>query len=159
MLIVDGLNKEKKTVNTVKNRLSKTLFGALNLKNSKFYWKQSDKGNSKYFIRFLHQLNKSYKDKKIVIILDNGSIHKSKLVKKFIAKHDWVELHYLPPYSPEYNPIERFWLWLKNKVYGCKSFATTDALIGKLRKLIWHYHEDNLVSKINFNYEPYKELL
>lgn len=145
-------------MNNVKNRLSKTLFGALNLRTSKFYWKQADTGNSQQFIMFLHQLHQSRPDKKLMIILDNGSIHKSKKVKKFIQKHEWVELFYLPPYSPEYNPIERFWHWLKQKVYGCKSFTKIEELIQQIRKLIWHYHEGRTISKINFNYEAYADL-
>ena len=145
-------------MNTVKNRLSKTLFGALNLRTSRFYWKQADAGNSQQFIMFLHQLHQSWPDKKLIIILDNGSIHKSKKVQKFILKHGWVELFYLPPYSPEYNPIERFWHWLKQKVYGCKSFTKMDELIQQVRKLIWHYHEGRTISKINFNYEAYADL-
>jgi transposase len=107
---------------------------------------------------FLHQLHQSSPDKKLVIILDNGSIHKSKNVQKFISKHEWVELFYLPPYSPEYIPIERFWHWLKQKVYGCKSFTRMDELIQQIRKLIWHYHEGRTISKINFNYEAYADL-
>ena len=93
-----------------------------------------------------------------MIILDNGSIHKSKKAKGFVKKHDWVELFFLPPYSPEYNPIERFWLWLKRKVYGSKSFNKIEELIQQVRKLIWHYHEGKTISKINFNYEAYANL-
>jgi len=63
----------------------------------------------------LHQLHKSFPDKKLMLILDNGSIHKSKKVQAFAKKHDWVELFFLPPYSPEYNLIERFWHWLNRK--------------------------------------------
>lgn len=138
--------------------MSKTLFGALNINNCRFYWKQSARGNSGEFIKFLHQLHKSCKQKKIVLILDNGSIHKSNKVKKFVAKNDWVELFFLPPYSPEYNPIERFWHWLKQKVYGSKSFNSMPSLINQIRKLVWHYHEGNLVSKIHFDYAPYEIL-
>ena len=144
---------------TRKQRLSKTIFGALNLHTNRFYWKQADKGNSKTFIQFLHQLHQSFSDKKLVLILDNGSIHKSKKVKGFVAKHDWIQLYFLPPYSPEYNPIERFWLWLKQKIYGAKSFATMEALIAKLRKYVWHYHENSTISTIKFGFTPYEDLL
>lgn len=143
----------------MKNRLSKTMFGALSLRNSRFYWKQTNKGDSKQFLQFLHQLHQSHINKKLLIILDNGSIHRSKKVCKFVEKHDWVDLLFLPPYSPEYNPIERFWNWLKKKVYGCKSFDKIETLIRQIRKLVWHYHEDKIVSKIRFNFKPYKDLL
>ena len=86
-------------------------------------------------------------------------IHKSKKVRAFVKKHDWVQLFFLPPYSPEYNPIERFWLWLKQKVYGCKSFTRIEELIQQIRKLVWHYHEGRTISTINFNYDAYATLL
>lgn len=118
------------------------MFGALNKRTSRFYWKQADKGNSQQFILFLRQLRQSNPDKKMMLILDNGPIHKSKKVQKFVQKHPWVELFFLPPYSPEYNPIERFWHGLKHKIYGYKSFSSMEDLIQQLRKLIWHYHEN-----------------
>jgi hypothetical protein len=33
-----------------------------------------------------------------------------------------------------------------------------EELITQVRKLIWHYHEGNTISKINFNYEAYADL-
>ncbi len=150
---------EKKKAPTPKKQESKTIIGAINLKTQKFYWKQADKGNSKTFIEFLYQLKQSFPDKLIILILDNSSIHKSKRVKKFLERNSWVKLQFLTPYSPEYNPIERFWLWLKGKVYGSKSFRTIQEVISKVRKFIWHYHEHRLVDSINFNFKPYAELL
>ena len=93
------------------------------------------------------------------MILDNGSIHKSKKIKEFLKKNEEIKLFFLPPYSPEYNPIERFWNWMKKKVYGCKSFTKIESLIQQIRKLIWHYHEDNIVSTIKFNFKPHQDLL
>jgi len=97
---------------------------------------EADKGNSKTFIEFLYQLKQSFPDKLIILILDNSSIHKSKRVKQFLESNSWVKLQFLTPYSPEYNPIERFWLWLKGKVYGSKSFRTIQEVISKVRKFI-----------------------
>jgi len=128
------------------------------MRTSRVYWKQADKGNSTQFIMFLHQLHKANPDKKLMIILDNGPIHKSKKVKIFVQKHQWVDLFFLPPYSPEYNPIERLWHWMKQKIYGCKSFAKVEDLIQQVRKLIWHYHENRTVSTIKFNYKAYANL-
>jgi transposase len=94
-----------------------------------------------------------------VLILDNCSIHRSQKVKAFVAKTPWLELEHLTPYSPEYNPIERFWRWLKSKVYGCKSYHTMDEVVATIRKLIWHYNEGRLMTTIRFNFTAYAELL
>ncbi|WP_164838760.1 transposase [Legionella sainthelensi] len=100
----------------MKARLSKAIFGALNIRTSRFYWKQADTGNSQRLILFLHQLHQANPNKKLMIVLDNGPIHKSKKVQRFVQKNDWVQLLFLPAYSPEYNPIERSWQWLKQRV-------------------------------------------
>lgn len=121
--------------------------------------KQDDTGNSQQFIMFLHQLHKANPNKKLMIILDNDLIHKSKEVQKLVRKNDWVKLFFLPAYSPEDNPIERFCQWLKQRVYGCKSFSTMMELLQQIRKLVWHFREGRTVSRINFNYEDYADLL
>lgn len=143
----------------MKNKLSRTIFGGLSLSRQKFYWKQAVRGNSQEFIAFLRQLHQAYPNKVLALILDNSSIHRSKAVRHFIGKHTWVKLFFLPPYSPEFNPIERFWGWLKRKIYACRAFKSTDQIISCLRKLVWHYHENNLVRKIQFNFEAYANLL
>ena len=50
-----------------------------------------------------------------VVILDNASFHKSKKLKE-LAEAAKCELLYLPPYSPDLNPIEKFWANLKAKI-------------------------------------------
>lgn len=48
-----------------------------------------------------------------VIVLDNASIHRSPRVREFCAAAG-VQLEYLPPYSPNYNPIEKSFKQLKS---------------------------------------------
>jgi transposase len=151
--------KAKRKVPQPKRRQSKTIFGALDLASQRIYWKQAPRGNAGAFIAFLHQLHQSFPDQLLVLILDNCSIHRSKKVRAFVAKTPWLELQPLAPYSPEYNLIERFWHWLKRKIYGCKSYKTIDEIIAKIRKLIWHYNEGRLVTTIRFNFAAYAELL
>ena len=51
-------------------------------------------------------------DKGSVIVMDNASFHSKK--KLFSAAHNaGCKLLFLPPYSPELNPIEKLWAWLK----------------------------------------------
>lgn len=49
------------------------------------------------------------------IILDNASFHK-KSVLASLAKSCNCEVLFLPPYSPDLNPIEKKWAWLKRKL-------------------------------------------
>ena len=52
------------------------------------------------------------------VIMDNAAFHKKEVLHQ-IAKKYSQELIFLPPYSPEYNPIEHTWSALKRKVAGC----------------------------------------
>jgi len=49
------------------------------------------------------------------LILDNASFHKSQKTKDLIEKAGCFLL-FLPPYSPDLNPIEKFWAWLKGHI-------------------------------------------
>ena len=117
------LKKGVKTkIPTPAKRETKSLFGALNLKSGDFFWKSADRGNSKTFIEFLHQL-RTHSKKTVVVIVDNATLHKSKKVKAFLKKHPDVILLFLPPYSPEYNPVEIIWRILKLYVVGARQIS------------------------------------
>lgn len=50
-----------------------------------------------------------------VVVMDNASFHRKKRLNA-IAQEYGITIMFLPPYSPELNPIEHFWHWLKKKV-------------------------------------------
>jgi hypothetical protein len=54
-------------------------------------------------------------DKNITLIMDNAAYNRSWKVKT-LAKELKIKLFYLPPYSPNLNPIERLWKFMKKKV-------------------------------------------
>ena len=63
---------------------------------------------------FEHCLLKDTKEGSI-IILDNAAFHR-KSVLPDLAKMYGCEVLFLPPYSPDLNPIEKKWAWLKRKL-------------------------------------------
>ncbi|SPF33382.1 hypothetical protein SBDP1_1110002 [Syntrophobacter sp. SbD1] len=85
-------------------------FAAVRIRDGKFIFDRADILNAKSFVRFLKHLKmRSFKkDRRVVVILDNAQYHHAK------CNHDWLKtnepkfsLEFLPPYSPELNPIER----------------------------------------------------
>lgn len=54
-----------------------------------------------------------------VVIMDNAAFHKSKRTRELIESVG-CRLIFLPPYSPDFNPIEKFWAnmkkWIKEKI-------------------------------------------
>lgn len=70
------------------------------------------------------------------IIMDNAAFHKSAKTRELIEQAS-CQLLFLPPYSPDLNPIEKFWAWLKKKIQETiGSFKTLeDALCHTFKKL------------------------
>ncbi len=63
-----------------------------------------------------------------VVILDNAAFHKSQRTKELI-KSVGCELLFLPPYSPDLNPIEKFWANFKAKIKTIiHDFKLSDAI-------------------------------
>ncbi len=63
--------------------------------------------------------------KKLIMVLDNARAHHSKELKPFLdANKDRLELVFLPPYSPDLNPMEWFWKFLRKIVTHNTFFPT-----------------------------------
>ena len=71
-----------------------------------------NKGSFEEFIRnyIIPLATKPY-----TLIMDNLSIHKNKACLELLKKHQ-IEVIFQPPYSPEYNPIEFVWGWVKKSL-------------------------------------------
>ena len=76
------------------------------------YWETT---TADVFVGFLSWLRQQV-SKPLTVILDNASIHKAKSIQPLLAllKKQGVTLHFLPPYSPELNRIERLWHKIKH---------------------------------------------
>lgn len=92
-------------------RKNAALFGAVNVLNGKFVYMIVPKFNALTFRIFLGKLLRHRKrSRKMVVILDNARYHHATMLDSFLETHkDHLMLDFLPPYSPELNPIERIW--------------------------------------------------
>ncbi len=92
-------------------RKSVALFGAVNLRHGQLVTQQDPKFNGLTFGHFLRKLLRHRaRGRRLVLILDNARYHHARILKPFLREHRQVlRLDYLPPYSPELNPIERVW--------------------------------------------------
>ncbi len=90
-------------------------FGSFNLETGHFIPSFHDRGNALTTIEHFKIVRKHYGDKPIAYLIDNASWHKTKKVLEYCEEND-ITLLFLPPYSPEYNPIERVWGYLKSKL-------------------------------------------
>lgn len=80
------------------------------------------------FLSFLKQVVKHYPGKTIAMVVDNARIHRAKAIKDFLKEEDRVVLIPLPPYSPNLNPIEKLWKWLKQTVIANQFHPTRSSI-------------------------------
>jgi len=70
---------------------------------------------AKEHIDFLKQIMKHHRHRKIIIVEDNAKPHIAKEVKDFVKDNkNKIAVYYLPTYSPDLNPDEQVWKYLKN---------------------------------------------
>ena len=111
---------------------------ALNARTGSTIFTDGQRKNSLLFIDLLELLaRKMRKSKKIHLILDNYIIHKSGLTKAAIKRlKDRVVLHFLPPYSPDENRIERLFKQLHDHVTRNHQYPDIDKLMKAVRKFL-----------------------
>ena len=92
-------------------RKSISVFGAACVNDGRFVSHFERKFNACSFQTFLTQLVRHRRrGRKMIVIVDNARWHHAKQLKPWLKKHrDVLRLDFLPPYSPDLNPIERVW--------------------------------------------------
>jgi transposase len=85
------------------------LAGAMDAVTDRLIWVKGERKHSGLFIELLKHLLAKYADKNLIhVILDNFKIHSSRQVQTWLAEHGQkLRLHFLPPYCPDDNRIER----------------------------------------------------
>jgi transposase len=100
-------------------------FGSIDLSNGNLISSFHDRGNAEATIEHFTKVRASYdKDIPLAFFIDNASWHKTLAVQEYCEQNK-ITLLFLPPYSPEYNPIERVWSFLKSKIRQ-RFFKTAD---------------------------------
>ena len=152
------LKAKEKTLPTNSGWKRMHIVGAIDIANLAVVQEDKPKINSDYIIEFFQKLEQVNQDKsKIYLICDNASYHKAKKVKEYL-KNSKIELIYLPPYSPNLNPIERLWKLMHsvvtNNKYYCNFTNFTEAITDFFDNLI--KYQPKMISLINDNFQTIK---
>jgi len=107
-------------------------FGALNAATGRFHRRLAPRLTTVYFQRFLRQLLRAYPAVLVVLILDGAPWHRSASLFTFVGTHPRLGLCFLPPYSPDLNPVEPVWKWLRREVTHNHYFERLGLLKGAL---------------------------
>jgi transposase len=122
--MVRGQQKEVLTPGKNKKRY---IAGAMDARTGELTWVAGERKTSLLFILLLWQLTQRYAAAKVIhVILDNYSIHSTQQVSLSLDSETGqrLRLHFLPPYCPDHNKIERTWQDLHANVtrnHHCKT--------------------------------------
>ena len=125
-----------------------TTLGAMSLRGLEAVMTVDSATDGEVFLAYLEQVLCPKLRVGDVVILDNLSAHKVRGVRELIEARG-AELVYLPPYSPDFNPIEKAWSKFKQLLRGAKALtaealdqAVTEALaaITSTNAAAWFQH-------------------
>jgi transposase len=126
---------QQKEARTPGQNVKRYLAGALDVRSRQVHWVEGPRKASVLFLTLLDRLLRTYPRAPVIhVILDNYRIHDSKVVRA--ALRGWgsrIRLHFLPPYCPNDNKIERVWLDLHANVTRNHTCPSMPALMREVR--------------------------
>jgi transposase len=123
----DWMNRgTQKEVQTPGQNAKQYICGALDIDSGRIEYVRGERKNSLLFLATLQRLLKAYPQATTIhVVLDNFKIHDSKQVRAWMKENGQrIRLHFLPPYCPDHNRIERKWRDLHANVtrnHRCKA--------------------------------------
>lgn len=125
------LRGQQRLVVTPGQNRKRYVAGALNAETGRLTYVVGQHKNSSLFMQLCSQVLKEYPGAKVIhVILDNYKIHKSNQTQRYLASvAGKIELHFLPPYCPQDNRIERRWQDLHANVTRNHTYKTIQGLM------------------------------
>lgn len=115
-------------VDTFGARKTAHVFGSITLDEIETDFRFADVFDGHTFHEFLEQVVDHHAPRKVFLIIDNGPCHWLDAAgKAWLAAHaDLIELHRLPPYSPEFNPMEGVWKQTRKRTTHNRFYRTPE---------------------------------
>lgn len=124
-----ALKGTRPQIPTLGNHAKKKIFGAINPFTGNSIYRIAKKLSADEFIAFMDAIKASYRGYKVVFCVDNFPTHMADSVKEYLRENSgWLEIIYLPAYSPDLNPIEQLWKCMKYQVTHNTFYARIEEL-------------------------------
>ncbi len=117
------------------------LAGALDVRTGRLHTTGADRKNAALFCQLLWLLASRYRRARCIhLVVDNYGIHKATLTRKTLAALGGrIVLHFLPPYCPDFNRIERVWQDFHANVTRNHRCKTLNRLLDNARQYLDAY--------------------
>lgn len=138
------VGKQPKVCSKQRGRERQTTFGSVNIRTGQMVINFAEKGNYKSFRKHLKNILSTFSSApKIVLVLDNVRYHHAKRLKQFLENNKRLELIYLPPYSPDLNPIERVWWYMRKSITHNRFMVSLEERKARFWQMFSHYLKPN----------------
>ena len=121
-------------------------YGAVDAQTGDSFFLIAGGCNTEWTNEFLRQVSQAYPDDYILLVMDNAIWHKSSTLE---IPSSNIELAFIPPYTPEMNPIEQVWKEIRKRGFKNKAFQTLEAIIDKLQEVIQGLEKGVLKSTVS----------
>jgi transposase len=130
---------QQKEVMTPGQNVKRYLAGALDVRTGLVTWVEGQSKASVLFIALLQQLLRFYPKARVIhVVLDNYRIHDSKITQAALQGFGRrIRLHFLPPYCPKENKIERVWEDVHSNVTRNHTCKNMEQLLIEVRQYLW----------------------
>ncbi len=134
--------QEKIAIEQTSGRERINIHGAIDLATGQTRMIEAQTIDAVSTIRLLELIEACYPTlARIHVFLDNARYHHARLVREWLARPGCrIKLHFIPPYCPHLNPIERLWGLMHRNVTHNKAYATcaqfANATLGFLRETV-----------------------
>jgi transposase len=128
-------------------RKSVKYFGAVRLRDGRLVYRREagsfDAATCHAFLRQLRDATRRGR-RKVVVIADNAAYHHARLHRSWRAAHaKSFGIYFLPPYSPQLNPIERVWKPTRRRCLHNRYFSQLDAVTDAVECLFADWSSGN----------------
>jgi transposase len=115
--------------------------------------------NSETVCNLLRQIKKRGFKSPVTLVMDNARYQRCHLVQD-LAEYLGIELLFLPSYSPNLNLIERYWKYLKGKLFRCRSIEKFDIFSTSITTILGDRsakRKEELVTLLAPNFQVFDE--
>lgn len=129
-----------------------SLIAALDVATGKVTATDVKRNDSAHFVEFLAEIEASIDpDLAIHIVIDNGSSHRSKATKNWLAEHPRFVVHHTPVHASWLNQVEAFFSILTRKVLRRGEFDSRGDLVSRMLAFIEHRNQTAQPFKWTYN--------
>ena len=136
--------KTRPIVPSQRVREYKTVYGAVSPIDGDSFFMVLDKSNTENMSLFMAELSKKYPNDLILLAMDRASWHTAHALKSHVN----IWRFFIPPRTPEMNPIEIVWREIRKLGFKNKAFSSIDEVVQKFNEVVEQHMSNEAIRSL-----------